>query len=60
MAKHKNIKNSEVAAVFAAYPKEVKPKLIKEPKPGRWTYDLGQNMVGVVRLKIYSYAHCLP
>ena len=28
MAKHKNIKNSEVAAVFAAYPKEVKPKLM--------------------------------
>lgn len=23
-----------------------------EPRPGRWTYDLGQNMVGIVRLKI--------
>jgi hypothetical protein len=30
----------------------VKPKLLKEPAKGRWTYDLGQNMVGVVRLHI--------
>ena len=30
---------------------ELKPKAITEPKPGHWTFDLGQNMVGVVRLK---------
>jgi alpha-L-rhamnosidase len=30
---------------------ELKPKALAEPKPGRWTFDLGQNMVGVVRLK---------
>ena len=28
MAKRKNIENSEVAAIFDAYPKEVKPKLM--------------------------------
>ena len=27
-------------------------KSVTEPKPGKWTYDLGQNMVGVVRLKV--------
>jgi alpha-L-rhamnosidase len=31
---------------------EVKPIALKEPAPRRWTYDLGQNMVGVVRLKV--------
>lgn len=31
---------------------ELKPKTITEPKPGSWVYDLGQNMVGVVRLKV--------
>lgn len=31
---------------------ELKPKAVTEPKAGKWTYDLGQNMVGVVRLKI--------
>ncbi len=31
---------------------EIKPKTLKEPAKGRWTYDLGQNMVGVVRLKV--------
>lgn len=25
---------------------------LTEPRPGRWTYDLGQNIVGVVHLKI--------
>jgi alpha-L-rhamnosidase len=25
---------------------------LTEPQPGRWTFDLGQNMVGVARLKI--------
>jgi alpha-L-rhamnosidase len=30
---------------------ELKPKAVKEIKPGVWVYDLGQNMVGVVRLK---------
>ena len=31
---------------------ELKPKSLREPKPGKWTFDLGQNMVGVVRLKV--------
>jgi len=35
---------------------ELKPKTITEPQPGRWVYDLGQNMVGVVRLKISAPA----
>ena len=35
---------------------ELKPKSISEPKPGRWTFDLGQNMVGVVRLKVSAPA----
>jgi alpha-L-rhamnosidase len=34
----------------------IKPKALKETGPGRWTYDLGQNMVGVVRLKINAPA----
>lgn len=25
---------------------------LTEPRPGRWTFDLGQNMVGVARLKL--------
>ncbi len=32
--------------------RELKPKSVKEPKPGSWVFDLGQNMVGVVRLKV--------
>ena len=36
--------------------RELKPKSVTEPKPGRWVYDLGQNMVGVVRLKVSSPA----
>lgn len=35
---------------------ELKPKSIKEPEPDRWVYDLGQNMVGVVRLKVSAPA----
>lgn len=35
---------------------EIKPKTLKEPKTGRWTFDLGQNMVGVVRLKVSAPA----
>ena len=35
---------------------EIKPKTVTEPKPGRWTFDLGQNMVGVVRLKLAARA----
>ena len=35
---------------------EIKPKALSEPKPGHWTFDLGQNMVGVVRLKIAAPA----
>lgn len=35
---------------------EIVPKTMTEPKPGCWTYDLGQNMVGVVRLKVSAPA----
>ncbi|MCF7731317.1 MAG: glycoside hydrolase family 78 protein [Akkermansiaceae bacterium] len=35
---------------------EIPAKTLKEPKPGKWTYDLGQNLVGVVRLKIRAAA----
>ncbi len=31
---------------------ELKPKKVTEPQGGHWVYDLGQNMVGVVRLKV--------
>ena len=34
----------------------LKPKKITEPTPGHWVYDLGQNMVGVVRLKVNAPA----
>ncbi len=32
--------------------KEIKPVELTEPAPGKWTYDLGQNFAGVVRLKL--------
>lgn len=35
---------------------ELNTKELTEPASGRWTYDLGQNMVGVVRLKISAAA----
>jgi len=35
---------------------EIPAKTLTEPKPGHWTYDLGQNMVGVVRLKVTAAA----
>ena len=35
---------------------ELKSKTVTEPKAGNWVYDLGQNMVGVVRLKISAPA----
>ena len=35
---------------------EISPKALTQPLPGKWTYDLGQNMVGVVRLKITAAA----
>jgi alpha-L-rhamnosidase len=35
---------------------EIKPKAVTQPKPGSWVYDLGQNMVGVVRLKVSAPA----
>lgn len=34
----------------------LRAKKLTEPKPGQWTFDLGQNMVGVVRLKISAAA----
>ena len=35
---------------------ELTPKSVTQPATGKWTYDLGQNMVGVVRLKITALA----
>jgi alpha-L-rhamnosidase len=35
---------------------EISPKSVTEPAAGKWTYDLGQNMVGVLRLKITAAA----
>jgi len=35
---------------------QVAAKSVAEPKPGRWTFDMGQNMVGVVRLKVTAPA----
>ena len=34
----------------------IKPINISEPAPGKWTFDLGQNMVGVVQLKVSAAA----
>lgn len=35
---------------------ELSAKAITEPKPGCWTFDLGQNLVGYVRLKVSAPA----
>jgi alpha-L-rhamnosidase len=35
---------------------ELHPKTIRQPTPGCWIFDLGQNMVGVVRLKVSAPA----
>jgi alpha-L-rhamnosidase len=35
---------------------ELKPKSLTQPRPGSWVFDLGQNMVGVVRLKVVAPA----
>jgi alpha-L-rhamnosidase len=35
---------------------EIQPKAMTEPKPGQYTFDLGQNMVGFVRLKVSAPA----
>jgi alpha-L-rhamnosidase len=35
---------------------EIKPKKVTEPKPGVFVFDLGQNMVGSVRLKVKGNA----
>ncbi|MCW1925171.1 family 78 glycoside hydrolase catalytic domain [Luteolibacter arcticus] len=35
---------------------EMTPKSLGQPAPGKWTYDLGQNMVGVLRLRITAPA----
>jgi alpha-L-rhamnosidase len=35
---------------------ELKPKSVSESTAGHWVYDLGQNMVGVVRIKISAPA----
>lgn len=31
---------------------EISPKTLNQPATGKWTYDLGQNMVGVIRLRV--------
>ncbi len=31
---------------------EITPKTLTQPAAGKWTYDLAQNMVGVIRLKV--------
>ncbi len=33
---------------------ELPSKVLTEPAPGRWTFDLAQNMVGVIRLRIQA------
>ena len=35
---------------------QIAAKAITEPKPARWTFDLGQNLVGYVRLKVTAPA----
>ncbi|MEI7909693.1 MAG: family 78 glycoside hydrolase catalytic domain [Verrucomicrobiota bacterium] len=35
---------------------EISAKSLAQPAAGKWTYDLGQNMVGVARLKITAAA----
>lgn len=35
---------------------ELKPKTVKKSKSGSWIYDLGQNMVGVVKLQVSAPA----
>lgn len=35
---------------------ELTPRRVSEPEPGHWVFDLGQNMVGVVRLKVSAPA----
>jgi len=35
---------------------EIRPKSFTEPKAGCWTFDLGQNMVGFVRLNVSAPA----
>jgi alpha-L-rhamnosidase len=35
---------------------ELKPEKETEPQPGHWVFDLGQNMVGVVKLKVSAPA----
>ncbi len=35
---------------------ERQPQALTEPKPGQYTFDLGQNMVGFVRLKVTAPA----
>jgi alpha-L-rhamnosidase len=36
--------------------RELKPRKETEPQSGRWVFDLGQNMVGVVRLSVSAPA----
>ncbi len=33
---------------------KLKPKAVSEPNRGHWTFDMGQNMVGFVRLKVIA------
>lgn len=35
---------------------EITPKSVSQPAAGKWTYNMGQNMVGVLRLKLTAPA----
>jgi len=55
------ILSQKPGTILEAYPgepvrntEELKPVCITEPKPGTYVFDMGQNMVGVVRLKAYG------
>ncbi len=51
---HRNLQTdvSEPVRIVAELP----ARSVKQPTPGAWVFDLGQNMVGVVRLKFHSRA----
>ncbi|MDB6079253.1 MAG: Alfa-L-rhamnosidase [Akkermansiaceae bacterium] len=35
---------------------EITPQTVSQPAPGKWTFNMGQNMVGVLRLKVNAPA----
>lgn len=47
----------EASLVEPSRPVEILPALkLTEPRPGCWTFDLGQNMVGWTRIKVHGEA----